>query len=144
MTDPAAREHEIYNPWSVVNLVFHHLAEAGLHPVLGESGDPGAPAAALLRALGIDPAPEGNRQVITAMRSQLEELRLAVFGEPKSKDLPRFVRFRDVSGLSHVESRTASGGGDIGHVRRFGLPQPLTGWRGNSYRRTHRRARGGR
>ena len=34
---------ETYNPWSIVNLVFHHLAEQGLHPVLGESGDPGRP-----------------------------------------------------------------------------------------------------
>ena len=31
---------ETFNPWSVVNLVFHHLADRGLHPVLGESGDP--------------------------------------------------------------------------------------------------------
>lgn len=82
MTSPAQPSNESYNPWSVVNLVFHHLAEEGLHPVLGESGDPGAPAAALLRALGIDPAPEGNRQVRADVRSQLDELRAAVFGEP--------------------------------------------------------------
>jgi hypothetical protein len=94
MTDPAAREAESYNPWSVVNLVFHHLAEAGLHPVLGESGDPGPPAAALLRALGIDPAPEGNRKVAAAMRAQLDELRVAVLGERESADLTRFVGFR--------------------------------------------------
>ena len=56
-------EEETYNPWSVVNLVFRHLASEGLHPVLGETGDPGPPAAALLRALGITPASEGNRQV---------------------------------------------------------------------------------
>ena len=36
-----APEAETYNPWSVVNLVFTHLADQGLHPVLGESGDPG-------------------------------------------------------------------------------------------------------
>ena len=42
---------ETFNPWSIVNLVFNHLAEEGLHPVLGESGDPGKPAAELLRAL---------------------------------------------------------------------------------------------
>ena len=35
-------EEETYNPWSVVNLVFRHLASEGLHPVLGETGDPGA------------------------------------------------------------------------------------------------------
>jgi len=56
-------EAETYNPWTVVNLVFSHLAEQGLHPVLGESGDPGPPAHALLLALGIQPAPEGNREV---------------------------------------------------------------------------------
>jgi chaperonin GroEL len=43
---------ETYNPCSVVNLVFHHLAGQGLHPVLGDAGDPGGPAADLLRALG--------------------------------------------------------------------------------------------
>ena len=45
---------ETFNPWSVVNLVFEHLAAQGLHPVLGETGDPGKPAADLLRALGIE------------------------------------------------------------------------------------------
>jgi hypothetical protein len=86
MHDPAAVPGESYNPWSIVNLVFHHLAEAGLHPILGESGDPGAPASALLRALGIDPAPEGNRLVIAAVRTHLDELRTAVFGEAESGD----------------------------------------------------------
>jgi hypothetical protein len=86
MPDPAAVPAESYNPWSIVNLVFHHLAGAGLHPVLGESGDPGAPAAALLRALGIDPAPEGNRRVTQDVRAQLDELRLAVLGEPDPGD----------------------------------------------------------
>ena len=49
------QEAESYNPWSVVNLVFTHLADQGLHPILGDSGDPGAPASALLLALGIEP-----------------------------------------------------------------------------------------
>ena len=52
-----------------------------MHPVLGESGDPGRPAADLLRALGIDPAPEGNRRVTAGVRAQLDELRLAVLGD---------------------------------------------------------------
>lgn len=69
-TDP-----ETYNPWSVVNLVFHHLASAGLHPVLGEAGDPGPPAAQLLRALGITPAAEGNRQVSARISDELARLR---------------------------------------------------------------------
>jgi hypothetical protein len=72
-------EPETYNPWSVVNLVFAHLAAAGLHPVLGGT-DPGAPAADLLRALGIEPAAEGNRHVSQAVRDHLAELRAAVLG----------------------------------------------------------------
>jgi hypothetical protein len=73
---------ETYNPWSVVNLVFHHLADQGLHPTLGEAGDPAGPAAALLRALGIEPAAEGNRQVMAAVRAHLAQIRTAVLGEP--------------------------------------------------------------
>jgi hypothetical protein len=83
--DSAQSAQESYNPWSVVNLVFHHLAEQGLHPVLGESGDPGVPAAALLIALGIEPAPEGNRQIRANVRSELGELRAAFFG-PDAED----------------------------------------------------------
>jgi hypothetical protein len=70
-------EEETYNPWSVVNLVFRHLASEGLHPILGETGDPGPPAAALLRALGITPASEGNRQVSDRTRNELAKLREA-------------------------------------------------------------------
>jgi hypothetical protein len=69
---------ETFNPWSIVSLVFHHLVAEGLHPVLGESGDPGAPAAELLRALGITPAAEGNRQVSEQTKRDLERIR-AVF-----------------------------------------------------------------
>jgi hypothetical protein len=71
---------ETYNPWSIVNLVFHHLAAQGLHPVLGEAGDPGQPATELLRALGITPAAEGSRQQAADVRGELERLRIAVFG----------------------------------------------------------------
>jgi hypothetical protein len=71
---------ETYNPWSIVNLVFHHLADEGLHPILGGTGDPGAPAAQLLEALGIRPAPEGNRQVSQNVQQHLAEIRTAVFG----------------------------------------------------------------
>ena len=85
MTDPTAghpaAEVETFNPWSVVNLVFHHLAEQGLHPVLGETGDPGVPAAALLVALGIQPAAEGNRQVMRDVHAHLGTIRSAVLGE---------------------------------------------------------------
>jgi hypothetical protein len=72
---------ETFNPWSIVNLVFHHLADQGLHPVLGEAGDPGAPAAELLRSLGIQPAPEGNMQVSRDVRDHLAEIRSAMFGD---------------------------------------------------------------
>lgn len=72
---------ETYNPWSIVNLVFHHLAEQGLHPVLGDAGDPGEPAAQLLRALGIEPAAEGNRQASENVRQHLAEIRAAMLGE---------------------------------------------------------------
>ena len=81
MSSPVQPPSESYNPWSVVNLVFHHLAAQGLHPVLGDRGDPGAPAAELLRALGIEPAAEGNRRVKSEVHAQLDELRAAVFGD---------------------------------------------------------------
>ena len=68
---------ETFNPWSIVNLVFHHLAEEGLHPVLGETGDPGVPAAELLRALGITPAAEGNQQAAEERKQRLAEIRAA-------------------------------------------------------------------
>jgi uroporphyrinogen-III synthase len=72
---------ETYNPWTVVNLVFHHLAEQGLHPILGEAGDPGAPAADLLRALGIAPAAVGNQRRAEEVAEELAGLREHYFGE---------------------------------------------------------------
>ena len=66
---------ETYSPWTVVNLVFGHLAEQGLHPTLGEAGDPGEHAAALLRALGITPALEGDNRTSADVRAHLAELR---------------------------------------------------------------------
>lgn len=73
--NPQHSDVETYNPWTVVNLVFGHLADQGLHPVLGESGDPGPPARALLLALGIEPTPEGNREVMREVRAHLAEIR---------------------------------------------------------------------
>jgi hypothetical protein len=75
-TNPAA-DAETFNPWSIVNLVFHHLVSEGLHPVLGEAGDPGRPAADLLRALGITPAPEGNRKESEQIKQDLAAIRAA-------------------------------------------------------------------
>jgi hypothetical protein len=74
-----SRTDETYNPWTVVNLVFHPLAGQGLHPILGESGDPGAAARDLLIALGITPAIEGNRQVMRDVYAHLDEIRTTVF-----------------------------------------------------------------
>ena len=72
---------ETYNPWSIVNLVFRHLADEGLHPVLGEAGDPGEPAAALLKALGIIPSTEGNKKVNRQVSDELARLRAAFEAE---------------------------------------------------------------
>jgi hypothetical protein len=68
---------ERFNPWSVVHLVFDHLSAQGLHPVLGESGDPSEPAAELLRALGITPGdPSWARgQDAEKIQDQLAEIR---------------------------------------------------------------------
>jgi hypothetical protein len=71
---------ETFNPWSIVNLVFHHLAAQGLHPVLGDGGDPGGPAADLLRALGIEPLAEGNLHVKRDIHDHLAEIRTAMLG----------------------------------------------------------------
>jgi hypothetical protein len=83
--DPRAEsipaQGETYNPWSIVNLVFRHLAAEGLHPVLGESGDPGKPAADLLRALGIVPAFESRPHVVTGVSAELARLREAFEAE---------------------------------------------------------------
>ena len=72
---------ETYNPWSIVNLVFRHLADEGLHPVLGETGDPGAPAAALLEALGITPSADGSKKVTRRVHDELARLREAFENE---------------------------------------------------------------
>jgi hypothetical protein len=80
------QDNERYNPWTIVNLVFHHLANEGLHPILGDSGNPGVPAAALLVAMGIEPAADGSPQVRDQIRAQLDELRAATFGERDASD----------------------------------------------------------
>jgi hypothetical protein len=74
---------ETYNPWTIVNLVFTHLAGQGLHPTLGGHGDPGAAAHDLLTTLGVTPAAEGNRAVMVDVHAHLAEIRSAVFEEGK-------------------------------------------------------------
>jgi hypothetical protein len=80
MTGADHRDAECYNPWSVVNLVFHHLADLGLHPTFGAGGDPGAPAAELLRTLGIMPSAEGDRRESQQTQQRLADLREAMCG----------------------------------------------------------------
>ncbi len=72
---------EMHNPWSVVNLVFNHLAEEGLHPVLGATGDPSVPAAQLLRALGIEPGQDSDGPAATLARDELARLRATMMDE---------------------------------------------------------------
>jgi hypothetical protein len=81
MSDPELAAVETFNPWTVVNVVFHHLAEKGLHPTLGEAGDPAKPAAELLRALGIQPGPERSERARQDINQHLADLRSAVLGE---------------------------------------------------------------
>ena len=73
---------ESYNPWTVVHLVFEHLADVGLHPVLGATGHPGEPAAELLRCLGIRPDPQGDQRIAQQTQETLAELRERMLGAP--------------------------------------------------------------
>jgi hypothetical protein len=79
--EPESSAEETYNPWTVVHLVFEHLADAGLHPVLGATGHPGEPAAELLRCLGIQPDLQGDQRIVQQKSERLAELRQAMFGE---------------------------------------------------------------
>jgi len=67
--------HETYSPWTVVNLVFGHLSDEGLHPTLGEAGNPGERAEQSRRVLGIRPSNEGDARIGAATREKLAELR---------------------------------------------------------------------
>ncbi|MFP5021239.1 hypothetical protein [Pseudonocardia phyllosphaerae] len=75
MTAGAGTEQETFNPWTVVNIVFHHLADAGLHPVLGGQGDPAAAATDLLAAMGIAAAHDKAGPADPEIRDELTELR---------------------------------------------------------------------
>jgi hypothetical protein len=72
---------ETFNPWTVVNLVFGHLARNGLHPVLGETGDPVVPATALLRAMGIEPGRNDESITSPTVQDELAALRDHYLGE---------------------------------------------------------------
>ncbi len=74
MNQPSNPPGETYNPWTIVNLVFTHLAEQGLQPVLGEI-DPVQPAGGLLSALGIVPSTLPGAQVLQRRDAELAEIR---------------------------------------------------------------------
>ena len=78
--DVTSDKEQTFNPWSVVHLVFDHLVANGLHPVLGETGDPSRPAIDLLRALGVEAGPERPGYTQTDVSQQLAELRATVLG----------------------------------------------------------------
>jgi hypothetical protein len=102
---PPDKAVETYNPWSIVNLVFAHLAAEGLHPVLGETGDPGVPAAELLRALGITPDKEGSRQAAEQTKRTLAEIRAIFDADSRGDDPPHPPDKNDEGkGVSHCES----------------------------------------
>jgi hypothetical protein len=82
------RWSETYNPWSIVNLVFRHLADEGLHPELGEAGDPSVPAAALLSALGITPSTDSSKNFSRQVSDELARLREAFEAENPRLDQP--------------------------------------------------------
>lgn len=79
--DSESSSEETYNPWTIVNVAFHHLVENGCHPILGDGGDPGEPAAALLRALGITPTVEGDVRASQDRHDHLSELRAAMLDD---------------------------------------------------------------
>jgi hypothetical protein len=79
--DDESPSEETYNPWTIVNVAFHHLVENGCHPILGDAGDPGEPAAALLRAFGITPTVEGDVRASQDMHDHLAELRRAMLDD---------------------------------------------------------------
>jgi len=82
VTAPDEPQQQTYSPWTVVNVVFSHLVDQGFHPILGDGGHPGEPAADLLRALGITPTMEGDARVVERTREHLAELRETVLEDP--------------------------------------------------------------
>ena len=75
---PQAPAGETYSQWTIVNVVFDHLVEEGLHPVFGGHGDPGESAAELLRALGVTPTAEGDSRIHRDVHRELAQLRTLI------------------------------------------------------------------
>jgi hypothetical protein len=70
-----------YNPWTIVNLVFKHLAEQGLGPVIGQR-DPSQPAGELLAALGVVSSPIPDARSTRRRDEELAALRAEFLPEP--------------------------------------------------------------
>jgi hypothetical protein len=79
---------ETYSPWTVVNVVFTHLAEHGMHPVLGGSGPPAEPAAELLCRLGITPMKGGDSRTTQRVRDELAQMRASLPERPPATKRP--------------------------------------------------------
>ncbi|MGH3628029.1 MAG: hypothetical protein ACRDRL_11400 [Sciscionella sp.] len=80
MTSPHEQPVESFSPWTVVNVVFDHLVDEGLTPVLG-GANPGLAAAELLRALGIEPSVHPDNRSSADIRDHLAELRETMLGD---------------------------------------------------------------
>nr|WP_034276468.1 hypothetical protein [Haloechinothrix halophila] len=65
----------------MVNVVFGHLVEQGLHPTFGDNGDPGEHAAKLLHALGVTPTAEGDARIQHDVHEELAQLRAVLMDE---------------------------------------------------------------
>lgn len=72
---------ETYSQWTIVNVVFGHLVEQGLHPTFGDHGDPGEHAAKLLHALGVTPTAEGDARIRHDVHEELAQLRAVLMDE---------------------------------------------------------------
>ncbi|MFF0149293.1 hypothetical protein ATK36_1228 [Amycolatopsis sulphurea] len=79
---PSRPAPQTCNPWTIVDLVFQYLADQGLRPVLGETGNPGEPAAQLLCVLGIVPEKQGDQRARDAAKEELARLRTTLLDEP--------------------------------------------------------------
>lgn len=71
---------ETFNPWTVVNMVFHHLVAEGLQPVISQD-DPARPASELLRALGIVPSLMPDARARQRREDELAMLRAKLLPE---------------------------------------------------------------